>query len=450
MKKLTAIVLLVALIGLIGLSCSAENNQNKQKVKNPISFNTGGILDVSADAAAKLVTIKDNSFQPSTLTVPAGTTVTWNNQDNVQHTVTSDEQGLFDSGKIAPGKNFQVLFSNPGSYNYHSSLQQGMQGVIVVTGASSDQGILLESGPSGASGSKGSKITASWSEMPMVQSESTANAGTSQGAQGSIQTKKLQLNLQTGSSQIISPATYQGPGQDSGQAIDQSAFEQFSQYYRSTSEAPKDQVTAPTKFDLKGSEPAMLYFGSAQKAIPYSQYKSYATSTGINSLWIRGTNSWSQYAVVPLGSVLTLTAISPAGGLGYLYEIYPDDTLDAKSHSFYAYNQIDFYADQVGQHQLFFNIGGQPSNVIAIDVEPYQQPIYSFSSVTVASSWLRGYAVYVDGNYVATEGMNGGSQGFVTFSVTGNQYHTIAVYGSGFSFSDSKYFGAGNAYQLNV
>ena len=230
-------------------------------------------------------------------------------------------------------------------------------------------------------------------------------------------------------------------------------MQKFSQYYRSTSETPEDQLTAPTKIDLKEVEPAMLYFGSTQKAVPYAQYQTYALSTGTNSLWISGATSWTQYAMVPLGSMLNMVTTSPAGGYGYLYEIYPDGSLDMNSYYFYPYNQIGFYADEVGQHQLFFNIDGQPSNVIVIDVVPYQppaQPAYNFAAVTISSTWLRGYNVYVDGSYQATEGMTGDPDGTVTINVPGNQYHNIAIDGSGLTFSDYKYFKAGYAYQLNV
>jgi plastocyanin len=440
MKRLIAIILPVALIGLIGLSCSLEGYQSKQM---------GGILDKST--AANAVNIKDNSFQPSTLTVPAGTTVTWHNQDGVQHSVVSVEQGLFDSGQIAPGKDFPVYFSEPGTYKYYCSTHPSMQGVIVVTETSALQETTAGSEHK-TSGSSGSGRSASWSESPIIAS--TASAALSQGVQGSVQTRSLQQQSQDlGNSESSGLAAYIGSGQSSitGQSTDQSSLEKFSQYYRFDSEASNGQSAASTKLDQTGSEPAMVYFGSTQKAVSYSQYKSYALSTGVNSLWIQGISSWSQYAMVPLGSMLTLKAISPEGGWGYLYEIYPDGTLNAKKMGFYSNQKIDFYADQVGSHQLFFNIESQPSNVIVIDVEPYQQSTQStYCSVTVASSWLEGYTVYVDGNYAAREGMNGAARGYVTFSVSANQYHTIAVYGDSFTFSDSKYFGAGNAYQLNL
>jgi hypothetical protein len=228
----------------------------------------------------------------------------------------------------------------------------------------------------------------------------------------------------------------------------------FSKYFQMKTKAPVQKLTAPVKLELDGQEPAMLYFGSSQKAVPYQQFQTYYQTTGMNSLWIMGGTSWTQYAMVPLGAGLTLAAQSPAGGYGNLYEIYPDGTLDMQGNFFYPLDQIEFYADKVGQHLLFFNIAGQPSNIVAVDVVMYQQPpappISGHSDITVSSSWLLGYDVFVDGIYEATEGLTGEADGVVSFQVPGNEYHTIDIEGDGFSFSDSRYFEAGWAYNLDV
>ena len=453
MKRCLSILILIMLISLSGAV-------SEKKLDSQVGYNFGGVKLNQVDdpsGSATTINIKDSLFQPSTLTMPVGTKVEWHNQDGVQHSVTSDIKGLFDSGVLNPGKKFDFTFKTPGSYGYHCSIHPGMQGTITVTGSaalqdSSSSG--LQSGLENA-GSKGGK-SASCSEKPLSSSELVKSA-------------KLQSETRTtgvsGLPLLSNPAVDQSAGQSLGQvsglatgqdsstASSQVALQKFSKYYRSTSEAPVDQLTAPTKIDLKGVEPAMLYFGSTQKAVSYAQYQTYALSTGINSLWISGPSSWTQYAMVPLGSMLNMITTSSAGGYGYLYEIYPDGNLDMNSYYFNPYNQIGFYADEVGQHQLFFNIAGQPSNVIVIDVVPYQppaQPVYNFAAVTISSAWLRGYNVYVDGSYQATEGMTGEPDGTVTINVPGNEYHNIAIDGSGFTFSDYKNFQAGYAYQLNV
>ncbi|MGB5101223.1 MAG: cupredoxin family copper-binding protein [Methanothrix sp.] len=450
MIKYLSIVIMIMLISLSGAV-------SEKKLEGQVGYSFGDVkLDKVADpsGSATKVNIKDSSFQPSALTVPVGAIVEWHNQDGVQHTVTSDIKGLFDSGVLNPGKKFAFAFNTPGSYGYSCSIHPAMKGTIIVTGAAALQDSL--SSGSKRAGSEGS-VSASWSEKPLSSSELTASAGLQSETQGATKVLSLQLPSNPAIDQSAGQSLAQVSSQVSGQALDQAssqvALQKFSQYYRSTSEAPEDQLTAPAKIDLKEVEPAMLYFGSTQKAVPYAQYQTYALSTGTNSLWISGASSWTQYAMVPLGSMLTMITTSPAGGYGYLYEIYPDGNLDMNSYYFNPYNQIGFYADEVGQHQLFFNINGQPSNVIVIDVVPYQspaQPVYNLAAVTISSAWLRGYNVYVDGSYQATEGMTGDLDGTVTINVPGNSYHNIAIDGSGFTFSDYKYFKAGYAYQLNV
>lgn len=73
-------------------------------------------------------------FNPSRLVVKAGTTVTFINKANANHTITNIG-GAFDSGKISSGNSYSFLFANPGSYsfycNYHTN-EQGEQGYIIV------------------------------------------------------------------------------------------------------------------------------------------------------------------------------------------------------------------------------------------------------------------------------------------------------------------------------
>lgn len=74
------------------------------------------------------------TFNPTSLGVKKGTTVTFINKDNANHTVTSTSS-LFDSGKIKSGDSFTYTFNDEGVFyfycNYHSSNSQE-QGAIVV------------------------------------------------------------------------------------------------------------------------------------------------------------------------------------------------------------------------------------------------------------------------------------------------------------------------------
>jgi len=458
-------ILILIFLLLIAFSCDAkEQIQSKEKVK---SKNIQAGSDISSEAT---VAIKNFSFQPPTLTVPAGTTITWHNQDGTDHTITSDT-GLFDSGVINPGKKFSFNFDAPGSYSYHCSIHPNMQGEIVVTGPESaalsiptTSGIissgLAGSGLPSHQGEPSPSAALSVPMTPEVITSGLAGSGvSSHQGKGKPSWSEKALSSQMESQGPMPPG--QAPqlnfnpnvNQNLNQNLDQSKVMRFAQYYQVTPQPPSQPLTAPTEYKISGQEPATLYFGASQEAIPYSQYQTYATTLGMNSLWIKGATSWTQYAIVPKGSSLSMIATAPSGGYGYLYEVYPDGTLDKNGYNFYPYNQIGFYADQVGQHLLFFVINGQPSNIVTIDVLAYQPqppPIYNYASVTISSDWLNGYDVYVDGNYKGTEGSYGQPPGMVTVKVPGNQYHTIAINGNGFSFSDNRFFNAGWAYTLNV
>jgi glucose/arabinose dehydrogenase len=79
------------------------------------------------------VEIKSFSFQPASITLPGGGTVTWINRDPVAHTVTADD-GSFNSPRIAGnGGKFERTFSEPGTYKYHCTPHPSMKGEVVVT-----------------------------------------------------------------------------------------------------------------------------------------------------------------------------------------------------------------------------------------------------------------------------------------------------------------------------
>ena len=82
---------------------------------------------------SNLVTITSAGFQPATLQVKVGDTVTWTNNDSATHTVTSDTSGMFDSGPIAQGATFKFTFSQAGTFTYHSTSDTGWAGTITVT-----------------------------------------------------------------------------------------------------------------------------------------------------------------------------------------------------------------------------------------------------------------------------------------------------------------------------
>ena len=85
----------------------------------------------SAQTTATEVKIDNFAFAPQRLTVKAGTTVTWTNEDDIPHTVTSSNK-VFRSKALDTNDKFSFTFTTPGEYKYFCSLHPHMTGAIVV------------------------------------------------------------------------------------------------------------------------------------------------------------------------------------------------------------------------------------------------------------------------------------------------------------------------------
>jgi len=89
-------------------------------------------LAVEAPAAAPGIVIARNfMFAPASITVKAGTTVTWTNRDQEPHTIVS-VTGLFRSAALDTNESFSYKFDRPGTYPYLCTIHAGMVGTIVV------------------------------------------------------------------------------------------------------------------------------------------------------------------------------------------------------------------------------------------------------------------------------------------------------------------------------
>ena len=92
-----------------------------------LAENSGG--NPAGGAAIKI----DNfSFGPATITIPAGSTVTWTNNDDVPHVVTSDDNKMFKSKALDTDDHFSFTFTKPGTYNYYCAIHPKMTAKIVV------------------------------------------------------------------------------------------------------------------------------------------------------------------------------------------------------------------------------------------------------------------------------------------------------------------------------
>ncbi len=87
---------------------------------------------VPAQMEGTQVEIRAHASSAPTVTVKAGTTVTWINHDDDTHTVTSSVD-TFRSPGLDTDETFSYTFTTPGTYEYYSTLHPLMTGKVIVT-----------------------------------------------------------------------------------------------------------------------------------------------------------------------------------------------------------------------------------------------------------------------------------------------------------------------------
>jgi plastocyanin len=90
----------------------------------------GGDGGSDEPAAPGHVNVLDNFFDPETLDVSVGDTVTWDFKGGAAHNVIADD---FKSKTLGKGKTFTYTFNTAGTYDYTCTLHNGMDGTVVVS-----------------------------------------------------------------------------------------------------------------------------------------------------------------------------------------------------------------------------------------------------------------------------------------------------------------------------
>ena len=68
-------------------------------------------------------------FVPKTIQIHTGDTVTWTNQDNIDHTVTGFGIDL----TVPPGQTISHTFDQLGTFDYRCTIHPGMTGTVIVS-----------------------------------------------------------------------------------------------------------------------------------------------------------------------------------------------------------------------------------------------------------------------------------------------------------------------------
>jgi len=92
----------------------------------------GGVLVARAQTSSSAVEIHNFTFTPQTLTVKAGTTVTWTNKDDTPHGIASANNAFTRSKAMDTDDSYSHTFNTPGTYQYFCYVHSFTKGTIVV------------------------------------------------------------------------------------------------------------------------------------------------------------------------------------------------------------------------------------------------------------------------------------------------------------------------------
>jgi hypothetical protein len=236
---------------------------------------------------------------------------------------------------------------------------------------------------------------------------------------------------------------YSSGGTFYNQPVPGTTFSPYREYYTTTGTPVVGGIVSnPTKFDINQKTPSNVYYG-AGVGLPYSQYTSIVPSK-TNDLWIQGATNWTQYVVTPVGTWLQLVANAPVGGPAGFYETIQTDTTGSKYKTYQfnpGYNTMNFNADQIGRHMLYFVVNNQPSNVVVVDVFAQATPGSAGVSTYPAASQT---PVTVLGNAanpesLATSTSSSQTSNGLTTTTTSNGQTFVTPVGQATTSSDGTY-----------
>ena len=127
-----AAALLLLTVVLVAAACGGDGTTTTVPAGSTTeSVSTTGGGGGGGGGGGAQVTIKDFAFDPASVTIKTGESVTWTNEDSTTHDVVADG-GEFSSGNIDNGATFSFTFDKAGTYPYICGIHPSMTGTVVV------------------------------------------------------------------------------------------------------------------------------------------------------------------------------------------------------------------------------------------------------------------------------------------------------------------------------
>jgi plastocyanin len=131
MIRLLALLLACLALGLVVAGCGGDDDEGggggadtqEETAPAPEAEGGGGATEVAMEGI---------KFEPAEVSIKAGDTVTWVNDDTVGHDVTGDEFKSGEPGAMQNGDTFEHTFDTAGSFDYVCTVHPGMEGTVEV------------------------------------------------------------------------------------------------------------------------------------------------------------------------------------------------------------------------------------------------------------------------------------------------------------------------------
>lgn len=129
MDAMAGLAVLVAALLVTG--CGGGGMSASKPAPTATATPTAPTKDASGGQGSTTVKIVGFEYEPKTVTVKAGSRITWENEDATNHTVTFTK-GPRDLGNVDPRKKLKGSFAKPGRYAYGCQYHPNMKGTVVV------------------------------------------------------------------------------------------------------------------------------------------------------------------------------------------------------------------------------------------------------------------------------------------------------------------------------
>jgi plastocyanin len=130
-KRLIPVLAAASALAVAGCGSSDDNSSSSTSTPAASSSSTTAAATPAASGKGVDISMKNIAFDPQSVTAKVGQTVTWTNDDSVDHNVVATAGESFKSSNFGQGGTYAYKLDKPGTIKYVCTLHPGMDGTII-------------------------------------------------------------------------------------------------------------------------------------------------------------------------------------------------------------------------------------------------------------------------------------------------------------------------------